>query len=440
MNSPNSPGLATNIAASAVDDDRERGRFRVDRRVFVDNDVLALEQARIFSKCWLYFAHASEVAKPNSFLSREVAGRALFLTRDKEGKLNAFYNTCTHRGVMMCREPSGSQKSFACPYHGWVFNNRGDLVSMPGREALPPDANNDGSLNLRRVERLEEFKGFVFVCFDADAEPLVEYLAGAADYLSYVADQGPHGMEIVGGTQEYSAKANWKMLQENSADGYHGAPTHATYFDYLKARDGTERNVLVGSVGWVKNLGNGHAVGESIGQMPWGRPYARWVPGWGNESKPEVEEVAEEIYARLGEERGRVVVQGDRNLLIFPNLVVNDIMAVTVRTFHPISPGHMQINSWALAPIGESASSRERRMRNFVEFLGPAGFATPDDVEMLESAQRGYAAYASAPWNDCSRGMKSDKPSKTDELQLRTFWRRWFQLVNGGSAKELGGP
>src|SRR5258708_19389482 len=135
---------------------------------------------------------------------------------------------------------------------------------MPGREALPPDANNDGSLNLRRVELLEEFKGFVFVCFDADAEPLVEYLAGAADYLSYVADQGPLGMEIVGGTQEYSAKANWKMLQENSADGYHGAPTHATYFDYLKARDATHPPVLLASVGCVKNLCNRHPLDESI--------------------------------------------------------------------------------------------------------------------------------------------------------------------------------
>jgi len=75
-----------------------------------------------------------------------------------------------------------------------------------------------------------------------------------------------------------------------------------------------------------------------------------------------------------------------------------------------------------------------------VEFLGPAGFATPDDVEMLESAQRGYAAYESAPWNDVSRGMKSEKPSKTEELQLRTFWRRWSQLINGGSTKELSGP
>jgi p-cumate 2,3-dioxygenase alpha subunit len=115
-------------------------------------------------------------------------------------------------------------------------------------------------------------------------------------------------------------------------------------------------------------------------------------------------------------------------------------MAVTIRTFFPTSAGGMNINAWSLAPIGESASSRERRLRNFVEFLGPAGFATPDDVEMLESAQRGYQNYESAPWNDCSRGMQKSKPTKTDELQLRTFWRRWRQLMTNGSASELHGP
>jgi p-cumate 2,3-dioxygenase alpha subunit len=126
-------------------------------------------------------------------------------------------------------------------------------------------------------------------------------------------------------------------------------------------------------------------------------------------------------------------------MVIFPNLVVNDIMAVTVRTFYPTTAGHMKINSWALAPIGESESSRDRRMSSFVEFLGPAGFATPDDVEMLESAQRAYTAFPEM-FNDCSRGMQSDKPSKTEELQQRTFWRRWRQLMTGSTdASQLRG-
>src|SRR5260370_35840780 len=116
-------------------------------------------------------------------------------------------------------------------------------------------------------------------------------------------------MEIVGGTQEYSAKANWKMLQENSADGYHGAPTHATYFDYLKARDGTERNVLVGSVGWVENPGNGPAGGESIGERAWGPPYAGWVPGWAQGSTREAQGIAKQTYARAGDGRGQFGLQ-----------------------------------------------------------------------------------------------------------------------------------
>lgn len=431
-------------AALALDDlvrdERAAHRFRVHRRVFVDRRILELERQRIFGRCWLYLAHASEVARPGSFVARDVAGRPLLLTRDRDGRLNAFYNTCTHRGAMVCREKSGRQTAFACPYHGWSFDNRGVLINMPGREALPAEANADGSLNLRPVQRLEEFRGFVFVCFDPDAEPLVDYLADAADYLAYVADQGPDGMEIVGGTQEYSAHANWKMLQENSADGYHGLATHSTYFDYLQSRDGTQRRNPIGATGGVRNLGNGHAVGESVGEMLWGRPYARWTPGWGEGCRGDVEAVAAEIFQRLGPERGNVVVNGDRNLLIFPNLVVNDIMAVTVRTFQPIAPDHMQINSWTLAPIGESRSSRDRRMRNFAEFLGPAGFATPDDVEMLESAQRGYSCHDSVPWNDCSRGMSTSTPSKTEELQLRTFWRRWAQLMNGRDKEELLGP
>jgi p-cumate 2,3-dioxygenase alpha subunit len=155
------------------------------------------------------------------------------------------------------------------------------------------------------------------------------------------------------------------------------------------------------------------------------------VPGWGEESKPEVDALAESIMARLGEGRGAVVARGDRNLLIFPNLVVNDIMAITVRTFYPRRPDQMDVSAWSLAPVGESVSSREQRLRNFLEFLGPAGFATPDDVEMLELCQRGYANRDGVAWNDLSRGMLKEVPAKSDELQMRCFWRRWHQLMTG---------
>ncbi|MDP3138587.1 MAG: aromatic ring-hydroxylating dioxygenase subunit alpha [Burkholderiaceae bacterium] len=427
------------ILAAAIDDDRTAGRFRVSRHAFTHQGVFETERDRIFGRCWLFVAHASEVRNPGQFVTREVAGKSILLTRDKDGRINAFFNACTHRGAAVAREKSGTGKIFSCPYHGWVFDNEGRMIDMPGRASLPEHATDNGALDLPRVPRLEEFKGFIFICYDEKVEPLVDYLADAADYLAYVADHGPQGMEVVGGTQEYSANANWKMLSENSYDGYHGQVTHSTYFDYIRVRDGKAPVRKMGAQGWVNDLGNGHAVGESVGVAGWGRPYARWVPGYGEAAKPEIDALATEIVERLGEERGNIVVNGDRNLVIFPNLVVNDIMAVTIRTYYPVAPNRMLVNSWALAPIGESAASRDRRMKSFVEFLGPAGFATPDDVEMLESAQRSYAA-APELWNDCSRGMQMERPSKTEELQLRTFWRRWSQLMNGKDKTGLKGP
>jgi p-cumate 2,3-dioxygenase alpha subunit len=121
----------------------------------------------------------------------------------------------------------------------------------------------------------------------------------------------------------------------------------------------------------------------------------------------------------------------NRNMLIFPNLVLNDIMAVTVRTFYPDTPDKLRVNAWTLAPSEESASMRERRLFNFLEFLGPGGFATPDDCEALALCQRGYANLDGAGWNDVSKGYHAERPKVDDEAQIRTFWREWNRRVAG---------
>ncbi len=417
----------------AIRDDKRNGIFRVNRRVFVDQEVFELERRRIFSRCWLYLGHVSEVAEPGRFLTRRVGGRPLIFNRDRQGKLHAFFNSCAHRGAMLCREKEGRSNAFTCPYHGWSFGADGRLIGAPLPESYPAGFTEDPSVHLKEVPKLAEFRGFVFVNFDGGADSLENYLAGACEYLDIVAQHSEEGMQILGGAQSYGARANWKLLQENSADGYHAATTHATYFNYIRARDGRVLNNYVkGGFGRVRDLGNGHAVSESVGATPWGRPVARWIPPWGQQGKAECEAIYRRIAARVGEERAEIICKGDRNLLIFPNLVVNDIMAVTVRTFFPTAPDRFEVEAWALAPKEESPFMRDMRLQSFLEFLGPAGFATPDDVEMLELCQQGYAACDAVAWNDLSRGVLTEDgptPAKQDELQMRTFWRRWHQLV-----------
>ena len=398
-----------------IQDDRQAGLFKVSRDVFTSPEILELERALIFDRSWLFIGHGSELKEPNDYLTRKVGGRELIFNRDRKGEYRAFFNTCPHRGAMVAREKCGNALGFKCFYHGWSFNNNGKYATRTPAGVYPENFGKDGSLDLAAVPRLESYRDFFFVNYDPNARPLVDFLQGAAEILDLVADHSPNGMEIVGGAQEYSIRANWKLLVENSFDGYHAAETHETYFAYLMKAIG--EGEVTAALDDLENasrgldLGGGHAMVE--GRAPWGRPIGRAIPAWGEEGKTEIDAITKELVERVGPERAARIANRDRNLGIFPNLVMN-------------------VTSWALAPVGETREARKRRLDNFLEFLGPGGFATPDDVEALESAQRGYAASQFAPWNDISRGMLKDQPASDDEEQMRTFWREWNRRMEAG--------
>jgi p-cumate 2,3-dioxygenase alpha subunit len=417
-------------------DDRDAGLFRVNRRAFTDPAILDKEKERIFERCWIYAGHESEVPKPGDFRSRRVAGRPIIFARGDDGQVRVLLNTCTHRGALVCREQTGNVRSFQCPYHAWTFNNCGELVGVPGEDAYSP-AFDRRERSLAQAPHVESYRGFVFVCFDPAAETLVEYLAGAKEYLDLVCDQSEVGMEIVHGTQSYSMRANWKLLVENSIDGYHALPTHQRYMAFLAETGGMDMQSVTRLRGEAKALGNGHAVIEY--EPPWGRVVARWAPSFGEAKKAEIAAIQQRLEARFGAEWAYRVAQTSRNLVIFPNLVINDIMSITVRTFFPVAPDYMEVSAWALAPQEESAEDRAARLDNFLTFLGPGGFATPDDVEMLESCQKGFANREVA-WSDISRGMKREQPKTNDELQMQTFWRQWNERMTSPPSSQKVRP
>ena len=406
-----------------VYDRPDLGKFRVHRSSMTSPEIYKLEQRRIFDKCWLYLGHESEVPNPGDYVRRVVAERALFFARDRDGELAVFHNTCPHRGALICRTDRGNAQVFQCFYHAWSFNTSGELIGMPDMDGYGPDFDR-AELSLRSP-RFDSYKGFIFVCFDAETESLVDYLAGAAEYLDLVADQSPAGMRVIPGSNRYTIKANWKLLAENSIDAYHALPTHQTYFEYMAKEAGGNIPSTSNRRGLGRALGNGHGVMEN--DAIYGRPIAMWHPYFGEEARPEIQRIKDDLIARHGQDKALRMCEKSRNMVIFPNLVINDIMAVTIRAFQPTGPDSMDVTAWEMVPTEETGDLLRRRLDSFLTFLGPGGFATPDDVEVLESCQQGFRS-GGVEWSDLSRGFHRD-PRGDDELQMRSFWRRWQSRI-----------
>jgi p-cumate 2,3-dioxygenase subunit alpha len=405
-----------------IDDDRAMPRFRVNRRAMTDPDVFAAEQRTIFDKVWLYIGHETELKKKNDFLTRRVAGRPMIFARDGQGSILVWLNSCPHRGAMLCREGKGNARFLTCFYHGWSFATSGAMVSMPDDASYGPNFERPG---LGSPARVDSYRGFVFVSFNPEVEDLSHYLAGAREYLDLVADQSEVGMEVIAGSHEYSVKANWKLLVENSVDGYHALSTHQRYFEMSVAARG-KLDTSAMRVTRALELGNGHGV--IVAGAGSDRLFGRALS---DSAQAEREARLGRISARLGEGWVRRLA-GTRNLIIFPNLVVIDlVMGVLIRKIDPIAPDSMEVSAWEMAPPEEGPELRRQRLDNYLTFWGPGGLASPDDVEALETCQRSFATQREITWSDVSRGMAKPVPTGADEFQIRQWWRRWHAAITG---------
>jgi len=419
-----------------IDDSPERHTFRVHRSAMTSPELYRRELETVFSRCWLYIGHDSELPEPGSFVRRDVGTRPMFLARGRDGVVRAFFNTCPHRGATICRQDRGVARSFQCFYHAWTFSSEGKFLSGPDLDGFGPEWDR-AAADLSKPAQFDEYRGFYFVNFDPDAEPLADYLGPAREYIDLIIDQSESGIRLVGGSQQYTMNANWKLLVENTVDGYHAAPLHTTYFKYVQTvarrAGGGAKAGKQEAFGVCRGLGRGHATLDIW--RPYGRPVARWSPLFGEDQRQPIEERRRRLVELHGPTKAFRIAEMTSNLLVYPNLVLNDGVAVTVRKIDPVAVDQLSSTAWAVAPNDESPEMLARRLDSFLTFYGPGGFATPDDVEALESCQRGFTAGA-PEWSDISRGIHRESTS-LDEAGQRGFWRMWAAQMAGGGAADV---
>ncbi|MDI3313802.1 MAG: benzoate 1,2-dioxygenase large subunit [Mycobacterium sp.] len=389
------------LLTDAVIEDPHTGRYRVNRRIFTDDELFELEMKYIFEGNWVYLAHESQLPDPGDYFTTYIGRQPVVITRDKDGDLHCLINACSHRGAMLCRRKTDNRMTLTCPFHGWTFRNDGRLLKVkdPEGAGYPPSFNLDGSHDLTKVARFDSYRGFLFGSLNPDVLPLTEHLGDTTKIIDLLVDQSPDGLEVLRGSSTYTFDGNWKVQAENGADGYHVSATHWNYVATTSRRSTGESKTgtkVLDAGSWGKHGGgywsfpNGHVCLWTWAANPQDRPL------W---------DKIDELKATLGAAKGEFMIKGSRNLGIYPNVYLMDQMSTQIRHFRPIAPDKTEVTIYCIAPRGESPADRARRIRQYEDFFNASGMATPDDLEEFRSCQRAFHA-SSARWNDISRGAE----------------------------------
>ncbi|MDX2167120.1 MAG: aromatic ring-hydroxylating dioxygenase subunit alpha [Deltaproteobacteria bacterium] len=193
-----------------------RGVFHTDR--YTAPAFLELERARVFGRTWIVIGRESDVPHPGDRLPVEELGESLFVVRGDDRHVRTFRNTCRHRGTRLVARAC-SARHITCPYHGWSYALDGRLLGVPklsGFDALPKP-----ELGLLPV-RTECWAGFVWITFDPQAPPLVEYLGELAERLP------PYRLEEMRPLlrRSWTLPCNWKSVLDQATESYHLPMVH----------------------------------------------------------------------------------------------------------------------------------------------------------------------------------------------------------------------
>jgi choline monooxygenase len=216
-------------------------------KFYTDPAILEIEKTRIFLRTWQLVGTLSHecgevhgvkktIADPESFFTAEVAGEPIIVVRDKQGTLRAFSNVCRHRAGPIALG-GGCKSVLRCQYHGWTYTLDGRLIGTPDVEGVEFfDRSTMGMVPVR----VETWEQFIFVNFDASAEPLAAHLGKIPEQAQGFQFEGLQFAE----RRDYIINCNWKVYVDNYLEGYHIPIAHPGLMreiDYAQYRTDTYR-------------------------------------------------------------------------------------------------------------------------------------------------------------------------------------------------------
>ena len=279
-----------------------QGSHTLAARYYTDPEVLAHEQASVFTRNWMYAGAVSQVAEPGDFFTKEIGNDCVIVARGDDGELRGYHNVCPHRGSRVVDEEAGSRRKLQCPYHGWTFDLDGGLYSAPNfdeSDDLSPEAN-----SLQSVA-VETWGPLVFVNLAPEPAPLSSALDDLPETLDGFRLEEFEYLD----SYEYEIESNWKVYVDNYIECDHCDLNHAgSLYDWIDADtytiDAKENHVLISAT-----LFDEHVHNDSLDPSVRDQYIAAWV--WPNLTVDIANDGLEVGYLKpQGPER--MVLQADR--------------------------------------------------------------------------------------------------------------------------------
>ena len=180
---------------------------------------------------------------------------------------------------------------------------------------------------------------------------------------------------------------------ENGVDGYHGNYVHSSFIR-IADRAG-ERPVAALHRGTRRRLHDRSGGGDGMIERPDGGMAGQFDYR---------DRATHDYHARSRRPRRRTgpgAILGQRNILIFPNLF---LFESHIRVIQPLSVSETIVTMLPTLLEGVPDAMNVARLRAHERFFGPAGFGTPDDVEMFVNCENGVRGRA-VEWVRQDRGL-----------------------------------
>ena len=186
---------------------------------YTNGDLIKSEISKIFYDHPVPIALSPELKKNNSYKATKAIDTPVLVTRDKDGIVRAFINICKHRGAPVCPEGSGTKSKFNCMYHGWMYDNTGQLINI-----FKSDTFGDVDTSKIKLTELfcEERAGFIWVCLNPDIKyNLDEWMSGFDKELDDIDLKNWHLFRSI-----KLSGPRWKICWDGYLDGYHHHMVH----------------------------------------------------------------------------------------------------------------------------------------------------------------------------------------------------------------------